>query len=998
MPQERIVLTLLALALAACGGSSTAPEGSSSAPGSIVQNPNAGGVFNRFVVDAHRGGQAGQVSIVDVRWGRLVELHDLDPVTGQRTPLFTDLAVDPFVISDGVDYLLERSPVSGREELTILHPFDSPGWRLAFQRLEGGLVPLLERGLGANVLPPYSALPRNAALVIVLNDLLDASTVSGQNVQLEIGYPPVVRFEARVVADRNHGDLLAGTFHSTRVVVDATVDEIESQLAGLPVNGVGLPGAVTTAKPNVALRLPTRPNPAAAQFSVLRNLGGNPLAFGGNGPVDPLSPTLDLVRALRSGGTTQATGDPFNGFLRDQDRPRLIGVQGVSVTAVAPLGGDSFSVDLLFANASCAMAVREGDLLVLASGMSEVVSPSALLPGGTLSGVLVKRLAGGAPSSGAGELRSAFDSSAGHVPECFVTFSPAPGPGGFVSPAASAELRFSEPMNPEAADPFETLRLVDPSVPATDPLHRRVVATLAPSPGLDRFSLDPVFPLRHVQGQSETFHLELHGGATGVTDLAGNPLVETFGTAALTLDAAAPTVDTGGVSLSFTSPDEDGDGNPELRGQVVLDLSAGELQARAVTRFSREVSSSTSAAPTAMMMIPFGGRPDPLSPYGSRVQAVWRYHDLGMSLLDEAAHNVDVEGLAWMPAAGGVNVNTFPRFEIALAHSKYLPDESFVSTGVFFPSSGMTTDYAGNLLDPVADPLTVVHPRTSGYLVQPLEAFVAPGGQVMAPYPLNRNMPPSQFRYWTWRDTAVQAVGGPNGQGVDTKRLIDLTGIGTASIYPAGQVPTIGLPLLMELRAWPDSQILGESRAMMAIATGVGVPFFRAWSTGFVTPGGVTQPVNPDQIQTAIGGVDDAGNLIPGTDIGVYYGTADFVTRVSRAHTIWLDTGAMSSFAGPVTLTDLPGGTSVELAFRGAAQVIDPTGAARDARSYDPYGDPNGPGGGFGVVYLNQDPTWKSSLAELDGARWIQVRITMGADAQSGVLPRLSAIGLPYVR
>jgi hypothetical protein len=87
----------------------------------------------------------------------------------------------------------------------------------------------------------------------------------------------------------------------------------------------------------------------------------------------------------------------------------------------------------------------------------------------------------------------------------------------------------------------------------------------------------------------------------------------------------------------------------------------------------------------------------------------------------------------------------------------------------------------------------------------------------------------------------------------------------------------------------------------------------------------------------------------------------------------------------------------VTLAFRGAVQLLDSSGAALDARNYDPYGDPNGPGGGFSPVFLNQDPSWKDSLADLDGSRWIQVRVTLVANAESEVVPRLSAIGLPYL-
>jgi hypothetical protein len=111
-------------------------------------------------------------------------------------------------------------------------------------------------------------------------------------------------------------------------------------------------------------------------------------------------------------------------------------------------------------------------------------------------------------------------------------------------------------------------------------------------------------------------------------------------------------------------------------------------------------------------------------------------------------------------------------------------------------------------------------------------------------------------------------------------------------------------------------------------------------------------------------------------------------------HSAWLDTGAASQFAPAVV--DPPGhvqpsGASVELAFRGAV-AIDAAPAWADAGNLDPYGD----SGVFNVTWLNGDAGWTSDLAALDGARFVQVRVTFTANAESGVTPELGALGISY--
>ena len=427
---------------------------------------------------------------------------------------------------------------------------------------------------------------------------------------------------------------------------------------------------------------------------------------------------------------------------------------------------------------------------------------------------------------------------------------------------------------------------------------------------------------------------------------------------------------------------------------MVFDTAGGSIKPRAVTRFSSVVDSTGSAAPTVQAWTPLFGFPEPLSPHGSRMMTVWRYHDMGFGLLDESTINLDVEGLAWQPEGAGIQIDSFPAFEMALAHSSFVPDEWVdpATGGIFYPLSGLVNTFASNVLEPST---SVVHSRERGYQVQPLDLFQTASGTMLAPWPMNKGVGPSQFDYWTWRDTAVTDVAGPNGQGVDTLTLINTTGAG-ATIYGPDQVPTIGLPLLMEFKSWPNGSALGTNRVMMGMGNTVGLPYFRAWSGGFVSDTGQVNAIDPDQATIAQGGLDPAGNSIPGTDVGVMYGQADFVVRVSRAHTVWFDAGASSTFVPPEltpALHELPNGTQVEIAYRGATGVTNPSAAA-DATTLDPYGNPSA--GQFGVLFVNNDASWHPDVSAIGGARYVQMRITLVSNAATGLVPEVTSLGLAY--
>lgn len=1014
--------------VAACSGGGGGGGAPSASVGSLVIDDVTG---LRFFVDAHHGGQASSVHLLDVAWGRLVDLYDFQPATGESSLIARDLVIDPTAVSDGVTQRFDTNPFLERETLTLLAPLGSPEFNAWLAELESNVATVIDKGFSPSELPPYTAVPRNAVLVLTFDDLLDdggrpgeptyPGRVSGQTVRLTTGYPPVEAFEARVFPDPCHGDLLDGRYHTTRLIIDPSISTSEALSTNLDINVLGLPAAISVAQPNLLVRVATRIASQAQQFEVLTNLAGQALAFAGNGPTDPTSETLDVVRAMRSGGNTSVTGDLDNGFLADHIAPEVLLVQPVEVVAVdvvltPPAGAPQaeFALDVEFATTACAFAPRRTDVLELSTGLLEVVADYAgSTSGGVLSELYVRRV--GASSAlvvpGQGEVKTRWSAALGLLPECALRFSPQPSspPATGVGLDSDLVLTFSEPLDPAsvgALDGFE-VRYDAPLI--ANALYERVVGRVTASLDRRRFTFEPSMPLRHAAGEATGYGVHL--GA--VTDLAGNAATNALPPLHFTLAPNAPALDSGSVALSFHESDEDGDGAPELRGQFLYDFARGVIRPRPVSRFSAVVDSSVPLV--GAMASPAPPRPiqTPLSNPGSRAMLIWRYCDFGFSLLDEATHNLDLEGLHWQPFSGQTLVDHFSQFQMAAAHAAFAPDEATALGLPMFPDSGLVPTFDDNLLDQIEDPLTVLHPMARGFSIDPSATFVTATGTTMAPWPLNGGSGQASYSYWTWRDTATLAVGAPNGSGVDPLRQQQVTKIANVAFYPVNKVPTIGLPLLLDFRTKPDVGASGQNGFRIAIALGSSAnPFFRSFSTGYSPCSGPAQDVDPDTETIARGGYDPfACATTKPQDNAVYFAQADFVVRVSRAHTIWLDTLAASTFAPALVepgLDAAPQGAQVVLAYRGATaiQTTAPNGW-HDATNYDAYGDSYTalqlPVFGkqatlaFTPTFLG-NKTWKSTPTAIQGARFVQVRVSFLGNPATGLAPELSSLGLAFRR
>ncbi len=865
----------------------------------------------------------------DVAWGRSVDVYAHDPASGTRTLVRTDLVIGPDFSGTGNGWSLEPSALLGVDELTVHHPARSAAFEQTLEVLAAGVVPVETRPLEHTGLAPVGAVPTNATLVLSFDVPLE---VEPGDVRILAGEPPVAPFAARVGIDPED---------ARRILIDPVLSLAEMHRHKVGEGASGFPDASSASQLNVQVDL------SAA--------GGGAFGFRAGGP-----------------GAPQGLAD---GLL-----PQVVGRQGGVLLHVTGLGGGAFDVDFRFLAAACAKLPAPGDVIVTRTHLAAVTAPG-VLAGDTVTGMQVT-LASGDPAAfgvSRGLLFSAFVPGT-DVPQCFVDFTPGATPlAQDVEPGASVRVRFSEAMDLASASPFDNLQIKRVTGAALP--NELVVATVEAAAGGHDLSIQPVVPLDHALGTAETYYVNVVGRPDGLTDTAGNPLANPLPPdVGFSLDPSAPTVQSGGVALRFDKLDEDLDGNPELRGQFLLDLDDEEIDARPVTRFAA-TADRTQTVPSAM--IPFApGVQTPLSPLGAKTQHVWRYVDVGHSATDESLHNIDVEGLNWSPVGGVVVSDFYPQFEIRLAHSHFQPDEHLESTLLpAFPDSGLTTiSFADNVLADPASPQKVVHDKSLGYAVNPSDLFTAPTGTPMVPFPLNQSGDPSSFEYYTWRDTAIQAKAAPNGAGIDLAIMEDLGLIppGTAGqIAGPNEVPSFGLPLLMEYRCFADPGAVGLNAFDISLAINSSArPNFRVFSTG----------VDPD-LELA---PDEA-------DPSFYVGQADLVVRVSRAHTVWFDTnGTSTDFADPVLepgVGGLPPGTEIVLAFRGADSV--PL-EAFDADELDPYGelDPALPA----VVFFQGDDTWKESIDDVDGARYLQARVTLIGDTVANVAPSLGSLGFGFLK
>ncbi|MEM6672676.1 MAG: Ig-like domain-containing protein [Planctomycetota bacterium] len=1065
----RGALLLAAVALCAGCGSSSSPTS-----GGGGETVDRGSAF--YFGDPNFGGSAQEVGLTSFQYGRLVQLFAFDSM-GRRVPMGTDFIVSQSFSGDGVSTELETNPVTGQENLVVLKNVDDPNERAEFLQIVKQAGEALDtiQVQDLSTAGVFSLMPRNAAALLTFDDLLNANNVNERTVSIVTGDPPTLPFNARVFPSTFYGSVVGGTFHPTRVVLDFTISDLEAFDADPPmaINGVGLPASLSVDVANAQLRIPTRTDAAIGVTGVLTNLAGKPLATAGNGPVDFSAPTRPVTRAFRTGGRPDAISDPNNGFLRDVVRPQVVGATPVTLERPQQIGGAGsrlFRVPrMTFASSPCSSLPTSGDVLVQ-SGVFASIDEAVPAPGGGFELVTVQLLRFPNTWNGPGDweifgvgdasFRSAFDGlSDATRPECFVQVSPQPAgfpeePGTDIQTVSSFTLRFSEPMDPSSLTAFDSLTLTRDRIPSSGslPTSDYVVGRVSQSADLREVTFDPDQPLAHEAGTAEVYYLTLadRDQPFPPRDLAGN-VVEPLPAIDLSVQANLPTLLNGGRVSRFASIDEEPPfGNkPEWTGQFLIDTARQLIRPRPVVRSQVAIDKNQ---PIVQQMTSFPqGVVTPLSNFGSRMQHVWRYAECGFSLTDLQNVNLDVEGLNWSPAGGSVTPDAFDEFEIRLSHSAFAPDETINPDNAFplFRNSGIKPQFSNNVLSGATQ--VVVHPRERGYVLNPAELFSTITGTTVMPFPLNRDVAPDERTYFTWRDTALRSRGGQGGGGVEPVAYLLALGlpVPTLPYFNAGEVQTIGLPLLMEYRTYPDTSAIGQNAWALELALNSSSrPYFRAFTTGGTNQSGSSVFIDPDTETRANGGFNPSttppGAPTWGLDNSVHLGAIDFVTRVSRVHSIWYEAtiAGESSFTtrryNPPTLEpapiDQPDGTSLDVDFRGATALTllngcdvpppdpplpnsqdndqDDDGVIDftvDAFSLDGYGDYYNEAANDcavlnhdrlrmnpGITFLNGTDEWQDTVDQIESARYYQVRLTFNSNPLNGSIAELSAFALTW--
>jgi hypothetical protein len=1049
-PSVALLPALVFAALAtACGGGGGG-GGQSGIPGQEGTKETG----ESFIVDENQSGGGSNLHLAEVLWGRLVDVHQIDG-TGQRVdpPVFEDFVIHPNVLTDNTRYVLDRNPVTQRERLVIQNvhgpdPGDpSPGEDEFLTLLaEAEALPVVApKHDDGSASPPFTAVPRNACMVLRFDDCLDDDEPAGlvNLVRVFTGYPPITPFSARVIFDPNHGAMVGGRYHTTRVLVDMTVSQAEAAAPGAPLdpNAVGLPASQNSSpSANVSVRIPSQVDVGSGQPVVLTNLSGVSLDLDDNDPIDFGSLTLDVVRAVRSGNSS----DQSNGFLRDLEKPRVVGGWPITITAATPDGaGDEldFLIGFTF-DTTCLNTPAAGDVVTMGEIFLQVTAPGVLV-GNVVSNLKVRAAA--EPSSpqallGEGLFHAPFQTALALAPGCWVSFLPEaitfPTTG--IETRAQVLVRFSEPMDPGSLSPFGGasggFRVVRGGGASSPAISSNIIVgdVLLADPDLTEFAFVPSLPYPHtLNSTTDVLHVEVSSLAS---DLAGNRLRNALPFVDFTIADLQATEENGAIVLRFESSDEyapDGpdadpfadppDSLPDLRGQFFFD--DGKLVPRPVSFASWPVDQTI---PVPARMIPVaGGVFTPLNPLGAKMQMLWRYCDLGWDACDETKHNMDVIGLSWSPFGGQVLADFYDQFEIQLGHSRFLPDEGGGPPPPFAPNSGLPTSaFEDNYLagsNPAGRGGVVVHNRGLGYVINPANLFTATTGTLLIPFPFNQGQ--GQDVTYTWRDTAILAKGGGgdvNQVGIPLAIEANAGVIGSIPCpldrFPANplrsgdlagnaNVPSYGLPLLIEVRCHPSDQGLGFNLLGVAIG-GIGgavVPAFRAYSAGGINTLGNQEIVLPDAEPAPRGGFNP-GSTPPGTrtrfavDSVFYLGQLDTVVRVSRVHTVWLDAGQdVSPLWQPAvvepSLAIQPTGTNILIDYRGASNFSGPGTQPFSSTRLDPYGNR--------IVDGDPAPTnvtdWSPNIGIGDTKRFLQVRLTFLSNIETRVVPELDALALPYL-
>lgn len=994
-------------------------------------------------------GTSSSLTLESLYWGRLVRIIDQD---GKL--IESDAMIHPEITTATGKYDLSIDPASQEDTLRILAARGSATFKSLLSQAKANLPQISEKA--DDDAPPFTRVARNCALRLVFSRPVDAATVNPTTVQVYVGNPPVLAFTARYVVKEEKGKGV--------VYVDPTVTALQAATLAIPQNASGFPESQDSVSSNLVLRIPTEPDPLLGQPFVLQSTGGQRPTLK-NKKTDPHDEAFDgaitLLRAMRTGNSS----DNYRGFLRDDRRPHLVGVFSATINSVISSAGRI--AEFTFANdlTGCRpIKPKVGDLFEVGDALlvtTEVVDSADPANYRVKASIEAGSIAAGASGLGS-RYTTRYDVADAALQTCFLQFQPTPinPPGNRIDPRSTVTIRFDEPIDPKSvtsmgtfvvasfentsnpttkegketawfrhSDTDETvgefidrqrgydLRLLSTG---TDQVNSEYSGRVHFGPievanGSTQFTLSPIGGFSEVNsGTFLGFLVALRDGPLGIRDLAGNPVefadfvagnpgqthqIQVLDSIGGVSGGATAQLHTAYFGLFGGLLDENNDGLAEYAGQVTVE--PGKIAARTPSRFSRaaDVNSQSVGARTQG-----ANQPDPLNPAGAVTMHTYRPQDFGFGYPDPVEHNMDVEGLAWSPAAGVVFDETYPIFALSMAHATSLPDEIFdpLSLLPIYPASGMSANsYDENILGfPTVDEVEVFR---SVYSPRAINLYSA-NGVVYLPFP-------TFSQSYTWRDTGIPqdflggtagSIGSPNAQ-----YLVD-NGL-SAPFWLPETVPSVGLALLLRFRCYPFADRLGLNQfTTTQMQPSSALPAFRMFSAGGQDGSAEWFRVQPDN--PAAGGTAPSGGFLPGGgrtatqfDTLMYWLNADFAVRVSRVYTHWfdlgdvLDTGEVRGVILEPENPDQPPGTSLLVEYRGSVLVdhngnplINPSPLTTADNPFDGYGD------SLGVGTVSTPGPWTTNLADLENHsyKYIQIRFTFIANTDLGTQPRLDGLGL----
>jgi hypothetical protein len=634
--------------------------------------------------DAQRQASPGSDAAIGIegplRYGRIVDVHAKSPKTGAVVPALRDVLVGEgagvsakaSTANPAVPLTLREDPASGVSILEIGAEFDTRDESdfaralLEARRAAGVVAPAT-----ASSLPPFSEVPVDAAIAVELSAPLDPRSLTAESLRFTTGSNDRAAAGRLVWNAREPRQVLfdpkVGAADLARVEAElASGIRWNARLGHAPLHGFAAGQSHGFTPGGQSLGWNVRVQLATSGATLQSSAGVKPTAA---------QPPLSLTRVFRSGGpaTALASTSVFT----------LIGTQGITPLTVGDSdpgtpGNDFLRVTFQYVDPTRDLGVQPGDSIL--QGVSFAIVQSVVDGTGPVYTADVTYVEGGAfVEKRVTDLTSLFGPQHAGKEGCFIGVRPQPltFPMGGVDPQLQVFLAFSKPVDPATVDPLENVAVVvNGAVNPTNagPFDVAVATAFDDTGDPARILYTPVLPLPHVQGQSEAYRLYVLGGAAGIRALDGSVL--SFGLldfqVPLTIDPAAPTNGSRGLSLRFNGILEGGGPQKVVNGQLSTP-APGTIAGRPVTHFVR-YTDSTNPVVAAMQPFNAAGVQTPLVPLGSREMIAYRHVDIGLSVNALSEMDLDIEGLSWSIFNLFPPTDYFPHIKIAASHSRIFPD------------------------------------------------------------------------------------------------------------------------------------------------------------------------------------------------------------------------------------------------------------------------------------------------------------------------------------